>query len=129
MTQPDHYHLGCSDAEKAPLKRQSAALAPESDAQFEMIGIKPGERVVDLGCGPGDLLSLLGKRVGPTGSVLGASSETHILLAWRAATSPTRRYRKSRSERAMLTTRGCRAHRSTAAICASSLSTCLSLSV
>ena len=78
MTQPDHYLLGCSDAEKARLKRQSAALAPESDAQFEMIGIKPGERVVDLGCGPGDVLSLLGKRVGPTGSVLGIERDAHF---------------------------------------------------
>jgi SAM-dependent methyltransferase len=78
VTQPDHYLLGCSDAEKARLKRQSAALAPESDAQFEMIGIKPGERVVDLGCGPGDVLSLLGKRVGPTGSVLGIERDAHF---------------------------------------------------
>ena len=78
MTQPDHYLLGCSDAEVARLKRQSADLAPDSDAQFEKIGIKPGERVVDLGCGPGDVLILLGKRVGPTGSVLGIEQDAHF---------------------------------------------------
>ena len=78
MTQPEHYLLGHSDAEEARLERQSAALAPESDAQFEKIGIKPGERVVDLGCGPGDVLSLLSKRVGPTGLVLGIERDAHF---------------------------------------------------
>ena len=78
MTHRDHYLLGCSDAEQARLKRQSADLAPESDAQFEKIGIKPGERVVDLGCGPGDVLSLLGKRVGTTGSVVGIERGAHL---------------------------------------------------
>lgn len=78
MAQPDHYLLGCSDAEVARLKRQSADLAPDSDAQFEKIGVKPGERVVDLGCGPGDVLILLGKSVGPTGSVLGVEQNAHF---------------------------------------------------
>ena len=71
MTPPDHYLLGRAEAEEARLKRQIADLAPDSDAQFDKIGIKPGERVVDLGCGPGGVLHLLGKRVGPTGTVLG----------------------------------------------------------
>ena len=59
MTQPDHYLLGRSGAEVARLKRQIAELAPESDGLFEKIGIKPGERIVDLGCGPGGVLHLL----------------------------------------------------------------------
>ncbi len=78
MTLPEHYLLGCSDAEEARLERQSAILDPESDAQFEKIGIKPGERVVDLGCGPGNVLSLLSKRVGPTGLVLGIERDAHF---------------------------------------------------
>jgi ubiquinone/menaquinone biosynthesis C-methylase UbiE len=78
VTQPDHYLLGRSGAEQARLGRQSADLALDSDAQFEKIGIKPGERVVDLGCGPGGVLSLLSKRVGPTGSVLGIERDAHF---------------------------------------------------
>lgn len=66
----DDYLLGRGKAEEARLRRQIANLAPDSDAQFEKIGIRQGERVVDLGCGPGGVLHLLGKRVGPTGSVL-----------------------------------------------------------
>jgi SAM-dependent methyltransferase len=78
VTQPDHYLLGRAEAEEARLKRQIANLAPDSDAQFERIGIKPGERVLDLGCGPGGVLHLLGKRVGPTGSVLGIERSPHF---------------------------------------------------
>ena len=78
MTLPEHYLLGCSDAEEARLERQSAVLDPDSDAQFEKIGIKLGEQVVDLGCGPGHVLSLLSKRVGPTGLVLGIERDAHF---------------------------------------------------
>jgi ubiquinone/menaquinone biosynthesis C-methylase UbiE len=75
----DNYLLGRGEAEEARLKRQIADLAPDSDAQFEKMGIRPGERVVDLGCGPGDVLHLLGKRVGPTGSVLGIERSPHFV--------------------------------------------------
>jgi len=78
VSQPDHYLLGRGDAEESRLERQSAALAPESDALFERIGIEPGERVVDLGCGPGDVSSLLAERVGPTGSVLGIERDARF---------------------------------------------------
>ncbi len=79
MTQPDSYLLGRAEAEEERLKRQIANLAPDSDAQFDRIGIKPGQRVVDLGCGPGGVLHLLGKRVGPTGSVLGIERSPHFV--------------------------------------------------
>ena len=79
MTQPDNYLLGRAEAEEARLKRQIANLAPDSDAQFDKIGIRPGEHVVDLGCGPGGVLHLLGKRVGPTGSVLGIERSPHFV--------------------------------------------------
>ncbi|WP_430641820.1 methyltransferase domain-containing protein [Bradyrhizobium macuxiense] len=46
-------------------------LASDSDTQLDRIGIKNGERVVDLGCGPGGVLHLLAERVGANGSVLG----------------------------------------------------------
>jgi SAM-dependent methyltransferase len=71
MTQPDSYLLGRGAEEEARLKEQIASLAPDSDSHLEKVGIKFGERVVDVGCGPGGVLHLLGKRVGPSGSVLG----------------------------------------------------------
>jgi SAM-dependent methyltransferase len=78
VTQPDHYLLGRGEGEEARLKRQIADLAPDSDAHLEKIGIKPGERLVDLGCGPGGVLHLLAKRVGPTGAVLGIERSSHF---------------------------------------------------
>ena len=79
MAQPDQYLLGRGEAEEARLKRQIADLAPDSDAQFEKIGINAGERILDLGCGTGGTLHLLSKRVGPTGSVLGIERSPHFV--------------------------------------------------
>jgi hypothetical protein len=72
VTQPDKYLLGRGEAEEARLKRQIADLAPDSDAQFEKIGIKPGERVVDFGCGTAaiDIVSSRGGR-----SILGLQQD------------------------------------------------------
>jgi SAM-dependent methyltransferase len=79
MTRQDHYLLGRDEAEEVRLKQQIIDLAADSDAQLEQIGIRTGERVVDLGCGPGGVLHLLGKRVGPTGSVLGIDRSAHFV--------------------------------------------------
>jgi SAM-dependent methyltransferase len=46
---------------------------------LEKVGIRPGEKIVDLGCGPGGVLHLLGKRAGPTGSVLGIDRSPHFV--------------------------------------------------
>jgi SAM-dependent methyltransferase len=79
MTDSDQYLLGRSEEEAARLQRQIANLAPDSDLQFERIGVKPGEHVIDLGCGPGGVLHLLGKRVGPNGRVLGIERSAHFV--------------------------------------------------
>ena len=79
MSEPDVYLLGRSETEELRLKRQIADLAPLSDAHLAEVGIKAGERVVDLGCGPGGVLHLLGKRVGPAGSVLGLERSPHFV--------------------------------------------------
>lgn len=71
MSQKDAYILGRADAELMRLRRQIAELAPDSEAHLDRIGITPGQRVVDLGCGPGGVLELLNRRVGPEGAVLG----------------------------------------------------------
>ena len=59
MAESDHYLLGRGEAEEARLKRQIADLTPDSDAQFEKIGINAGERILDLGCGTGGVLGLV----------------------------------------------------------------------
>lgn len=85
---PDGYLLGREQPEEMRLQRQIADLAPDSKAQLDAVGIKPGERVVDLGCGPGGVLHLLAERVGPSGSVLGIDRSPHFVeLARRFAAS------------------------------------------
>jgi ubiquinone/menaquinone biosynthesis C-methylase UbiE len=79
MPQSDVYLLGRADAELARLRNQIADLALDSAAQLDRIGIAPGERVVDLGCGPGGVLGLLAERVGPTGHVLGIERSPHFV--------------------------------------------------
>ncbi|MFO1071069.1 MAG: methyltransferase domain-containing protein [Geminicoccaceae bacterium] len=79
MGTADVYILGRREHEEARLRRQIADLAPDSDWMLERIGIRPGEKVIDLGCGPGGVLHLLAKRVGPAGSVLGLERSPHFV--------------------------------------------------
>jgi tRNA A58 N-methylase Trm61 len=88
LAESDAYLLGRGESEQARLSRQMSELAPDSEALLDGIGIKPGERVIDIGCGPGGVLDLLAKRVGPSGSVLGIERSPHFVdLARRAARS------------------------------------------
>jgi SAM-dependent methyltransferase len=65
------YHLGYSDAEHERLIRQANRLAPVTERFFRDAGIGPGQRVLDIGSGVGDVAMLLAKMVGPSGNVLG----------------------------------------------------------
>ena len=78
MAPSEQYLLGHAAQEEARLNRQTASLALDSDAQLDKIGISAGENVIDLGCGPGGVLDLLGKRVGPTGHVLGIEHDARF---------------------------------------------------
>lgn len=71
MAHDDEYFLGYSSAEQQRLQRQALELEQESTWLFDQIGVAPGSRVVELGCGPQGCLELLSNRVGPTGSVIG----------------------------------------------------------
>lgn len=67
----DQYFLGQSAAEQGRLQRQAEQLAQDANDLFDLIGIVPGSRVVELGCGPRGCLDLLAHRVGAKGSVVG----------------------------------------------------------
>src|SRR5215469_5006103 len=77
--QADKYLLGRAEAEEGRLTRQAADFAAISKEHFERAGIKLGERIVELGCGPGGELALLAGCVGPTGSVLGIERSPHFV--------------------------------------------------
>jgi protein-L-isoaspartate O-methyltransferase len=65
------YALGSTDAEHERLIRQVARLAPLTKRLFSEAGIGPGQRVLDLGSGVGDVAMLAARLVGPSGEVGG----------------------------------------------------------
>ena len=71
MNESDPYLLGYRQAEQERLERQALELAPESSWLFDQIGIQPGSRVIEIGCGPRGCLDLLSERVGINGKVIG----------------------------------------------------------
>jgi ubiquinone/menaquinone biosynthesis C-methylase UbiE len=82
MAERDQYFLGHGSAEQRRLQQQAGELADESAALFDEIGLAPGARVVELGCGPQGCLKLLSERVGKNGAVVGIEmSEEAVGLA------------------------------------------------
>lgn len=65
------YVLGHAPEELARLERQSAIFEAPTRALFARAGIAPGVRVLDVGCGGGDVSLLVADFVGPTGEVIG----------------------------------------------------------
>jgi SAM-dependent methyltransferase len=53
------------------LIRQAKRIAPYTERLFREAGIGPGQRVLDLGSGVGDVSMLLARIVGPSGEVVG----------------------------------------------------------
>ena len=58
---------GIGEDEVARLELQGALLAPGTRIVFAEAGIRPGMRVLDLGCGAGDVTFVAADLVGPDG--------------------------------------------------------------
>ena len=65
------YEFGSAEDELARLEEQGRALAPATRMIFTTAGIQPGMRVLDLGCGPGDVAFVAADLVGSDGHVVG----------------------------------------------------------
>ena len=70
------YPLGYSEQEAERLARQGAMLEELTADVFSRAGLRQGMRVLDLGCGVGDVSLLAARMVGATGSVLGVDRAT-----------------------------------------------------
>jgi ubiquinone/menaquinone biosynthesis C-methylase UbiE len=75
------YALGSTDQERQRLMRQGAIYRSYLDRAFRAAGLAPGMRVLDLGCGAGDVAMLAADLVGPTGSVVGIDRDA-ASVAW-----------------------------------------------
>src|SRR5438876_2180453 len=74
-----HYALGNTDAEHERLIKQAMILAPLTERFFRQAGIGPGQRVLDLGSGAGDVAMLAERLVGPSGEVVGVERDTRSI--------------------------------------------------
>jgi 2-polyprenyl-3-methyl-5-hydroxy-6-metoxy-1,4-benzoquinol methylase len=80
----DQYVLGRTTAEAQRLQFQASVYAPHSTHLFRLAGIMPGMRVLDAGCGVGDVSMLLAELVGPRGTVTGIDMDSAALEVARA---------------------------------------------
>src|SRR5262249_53713132 len=77
----DDYVLGYSDHELARLSAQARLYAPFVLSFFRGAGIEADMRVLEVGCGGGDVSVLLAHLVGPTGEVVGVDRSAAAIEA------------------------------------------------
>jgi ubiquinone/menaquinone biosynthesis C-methylase UbiE len=82
----DQYALGRSPQEYARLARQAEIMQPMTVRLFSEAGIRPGMKVLDLGCGAGDVAMLLAGMVGPGGGVIAVDLDHDATLYARERT-------------------------------------------
>jgi ubiquinone/menaquinone biosynthesis C-methylase UbiE len=79
------YAPGHSARELDRLSVQARMYEPFTRQLFREAGLLPGMRVLDVGCGSGDVTLLAGELVGPTGAVVGIDEHLPQLFAPRRA--------------------------------------------
>lgn len=78
------YLLSGGAAELERLRLQARVWEPAAEQLLDQIGIAPGWRCLDLGCGGMGILGPLSRRVGPSGQVVGVDRDAQQLAAARA---------------------------------------------
>src|SRR6201988_1956147 len=78
------YALGYNAAEQPRLIRQATRIAPVTERFFREAGIGPGQRVLDLGSGVGDVAMLVARLVGPSGEVVAIERDPKSIAKARA---------------------------------------------
>ena len=73
------YPIQHRSGEVERLKAQDSALSEATNNLFDVIGVSPGWRCLDLGCGPGGITNYLLDRVGPYGHVTGLDGDKEFL--------------------------------------------------
>ncbi|MGH3760330.1 class I SAM-dependent methyltransferase [Actinophytocola sp.] len=57
------------------LRLQAGIWEEATTRMLDRVGVAPGMRCLDVGCGPGEVMRLLAERVGPSGSVTGVDMD------------------------------------------------------
>lgn len=74
----DGYVLARSTREYDRLRAQAQHWAPFTDRVLASAGLRTGMTTLDAGCGPGDVMRLMGRYVGPKGSVTGVDIDADV---------------------------------------------------
>ena len=78
------YVLGHDDVEVQRLLLQGRLYNDYTEHALRLAGLRPGMRVLDIGCGPGDVSFIAARLVGPTGTVLGVDAAPEMVELARA---------------------------------------------
>jgi ubiquinone/menaquinone biosynthesis C-methylase UbiE len=73
------YVMGHDDRERRRLTLQASILNPLSDQLLRRAGVSAGVRVLDIGCGVGELSMVAARLVGPSGGVTGIDIDEEAL--------------------------------------------------
>jgi ubiquinone/menaquinone biosynthesis C-methylase UbiE len=79
------YVLGQSEAAARRLEVQDAHFAEASERLLDELALRPGDRVVELGCGPGAFSRRILRRLGAGGVLVGVDATEGLLAQARAA--------------------------------------------
>src|SRR5689334_15773487 len=77
------YALGDQERERERIDAQAALLRPATERLFREAGIGPGLRVLDVGCGTGEVTLLVADLVGPSGTVVAVDRSPEMLATVR----------------------------------------------
>lgn len=73
------YVLGQSERAARRLELQDRHFAAPSEAVLDALRLRPNDRVVELGCGPGAFTKRVAKRLGPDGVVVAVDASAGLL--------------------------------------------------